>query len=159
MIDRSVPKAAKVRSTHGKPLIELGTDHHTLNALPTPRSELAGASPGFSGIRLRSRVIEIAGRLATAEPDHPGFREGIAAVAVETGSIRSEAEKNDLIEELDAVVALLYGLDDVDLSVIHGTSHTGADYSDRCRRVIDHARGWRNRLGLPTSDPSSGEEP
>ena len=140
-------------------VVELNLNFHIFNSLPIPRPELDDPDPGSPGVRLRTRVSEIAGRLATAEPDHPGFREWAAAVGVEAGSIRSEAEKNDLIEELDAVVALLYGLDDADLSVIYDTFHTGADYSDRCRRVIEHARVWRNRLGSPASDPGSGEEP
>ncbi|MCY3930433.1 MAG: hypothetical protein OXH70_01820 [Acidobacteria bacterium] len=140
-------------------VVELHLTYDHFNSLPIPRPELDDPDPGSPGIRLRTRVIDIAGRLATAEPDHPGFRDWATAVGVEAGSIRSEAEKNDLIEELDAVVALLYGLDDADLSVIYDTFHTGADYSDRCRRVIDHAGFWRNRLGLPASDPGSGDEP
>ncbi|MDE2977795.1 MAG: hypothetical protein OXU63_09790 [Acidobacteriota bacterium] len=127
-------------------IVELNLNFHIFNSLPIPRPELDDPDPGSPGIRLRTRVIHIAGRLATAEPDHPGFREWAAAVGVEAGSIGSEAEKNDLIEELDAVVALLYGLDDADLRVIYGTFHTGADYSERRRRVIGHCREWRERL-------------
>ncbi len=140
-------------------LVKLNLSFFIFNALPIPRPEFDDRDPSSPGIRLRTRVIEIAGRLATAEPDHPGFREWAAAVGVDAGSVRSEAEKNDLIEELDAVVALLYGLDDADLTVIYDTFHTGADYSDRCRRVIEHARAWRNRLGFSVGDSGSGDTP
>lgn len=140
-------------------VVELHLNFHIFNSLPIPRPDLDDPDPSSPGIQLRNRVIEIAGRLATAEPHHPGFREWATAVGVNAGSIGSDAEKNDLIEELDAVVGLLYRLDDADLSVIYDTFHTGADYSDRCRRVIDHARIWRNRLGLPGGEPSSGDEP
>ncbi len=133
-------------------VVELSLTYHIFNSLPIPRPELDDADPDSPGLRLRDRVIHIAGRLATAEPDHPGFREWAGAVGVEAGSIGSEDEKNDLIEELDAVVGLLYGLDDADLRVIYDTFHTGADYSGRCRRVIDQARAWRDRLGLPGGD-------
>ena len=151
--------ASMILDWFARRVVETNLTYDHFNALPIPRPELDDPSPHSPGIRLRSRVIEIAGRLATAEPDHSGFREWAAAVGVEPGSIRSEEEKNDLIEELDAVVALLYGLDDADLSVIYDTFHTGADYSDRCRRVVDHARVWRNRLGLAVADPGSGDEP
>ena len=140
-------------------VVELHLTYDHFNSLPIPRPELDAPNADSPGIRLRNRVIEIAGRLATAEPNHPGFREWAAAVGIDPGSIRSEAEKNDLIEELDAVVALLYGLDDADLAVIYDTFHTGADYSDRCRRVIEHAQVWRNRLGLSVGDSGSSEEP
>lgn len=126
-----------------------------LDARPIPRPKPSASASDSPGIRLRNRVIHIAGRLATAEPDHPGFREWAAAIGVEAGSIGSEAEKIDLIEELDAVVALLYGLDDADLRVIYDTFHTGADYSDRCRRVIGHCRRWRERLDQATPGGSS----
>ncbi len=127
-------------------VVELHLTYDHFNSLPIPRPELDDPDPSSPGLRLRNRVIHLAGRLATAEPDHPGFREWAAAVGVEAGSVRSEEQKTDLIEELDAVVALLYGLDDADLRVIYDTFHTGADYSARCRRVIDHCRTWRERL-------------
>ncbi len=137
-------------------VVELHLTYDHFNALPIPRPELDDPDPDSPGLRLRDRVIHIAGRLATAEPDHPGFREWAAEVGVEAGSIRSENEKNELIEELDAVVALLYGLDDADLRVIHDTFHASADYTERCRRVIRHCREWRKRLALA---PAVGRSP
>ncbi len=140
-------------------VVELHLTYDHFNALPIPRPELDDPDPCSPGLQLRDRVIHIAGRLATAEPDHPGFREWAAAVGVEAGSIRSENEKNELIEELDAVVALLYGLDDADLRVIHDTFHASADYTERCRRVIRHCREWRQRLALaPPVGRSPGTE-
>ena len=139
-------------------VVELHLTYDHFNSLPIPRPELDDPSPDSPGIRLRGRVIHIAGRLATAEPHHPGFRDWAAAVGVEAKSVGSKSEKNDLIEELDAVVALLYHLDNEDLQVIYDTFHTGADYSDRCRRVIRHARAWRKRLGLPGGDERSGSD-
>ena len=113
-------------------VVERHVTYTHFNSLPIPRP--------VSGDPCRLRTIEIAGRLATAEPDHHGFREWAAAVGVEAGSVGSEAEKGSLIAELDAVVAHLYELDEDDLSVIYETFHTGADYSERHSQVLRHFR-------------------
>ena len=127
-------------------IVELSLTYNIFNSLPIPRPELNDPSPSSPGIRLRDRIIEVAGRLATAEPDHPGFREWAAVVGVEPGSIDSEEKKQDLIAELDAVVAHLYGLSEDDLAVIYDTFHTGADYSERHAQVLQHFRDWRQRV-------------
>ena len=118
-------------------IVELNMNFHIFNSLPIPR-------PPKDDPR-RLRTIEIAGRLATAEPGHSGFRDWAAAVGVEADSVRSEAKKDALIAELDAVVAHLYDLDEEDLAVIYDTFHTGADYAERHSRVLRHFRAWRER--------------
>ncbi len=127
-------------------MVQLNLNFHIFNALPIPRPESEDPVPDCPGLHLRDRVVEIAARLATAEPDHPGFREWAAAVGVEPGSVDSEAEKQDLIAELDAVVALLYDLEEDDLAVIYDTFHAGADYSKRHAQVLQHFRDWRQRV-------------
>ena len=126
-------------------VVELHLNFHIFNSLPIPRPELDLGPGQHRKLRLRDRVIQIAGRLATADPDRPGFREWAAAVSVEPGSVASEAEKQDLIAELDAVVALLYDLEEDDLAVIYDTFHAGADYSERHAQVLQHFRDWRQR--------------
>ena len=127
-------------------IVELSLNFHIFNSLPIPRPELDFGPGQHRKLRLRARVIQIAGRLATADPDHPGFREWAAAVGVEPGSVDSEEEKQDLIAELDAVVAHLYDLGEDDLAVIYDTFHTGADYSERHAQVVQHFRSWRQRV-------------
>ena len=56
------------------------------------------------------------------------------------GSVTDDATKQDLICELDACVAHLYGLDEDDLAVVYETFHEGADYSERHRAVLAHFR-------------------
>ena len=135
-------------------IVELHLTYHHFNSLPIPRPELDNSDPDSAGIRLRDRVIELAGRLATTEADHPGFRKWADAVGVKAGSVGSEAEKQDLIAELDAVVAHLYGLDEDDLAVIYDTFHTGADYSERHTQVLRHFRVWRERVRRSDEDTS-----
>ncbi len=85
------------------------------------------------------RVVEISGRLAAVDGR---FTQWAYAVGVPVGSVQDEAARHDLIAELDACVALLYGLDEDDLAVIYDTFHAGTDHSERHTAVVDHFRYW-----------------
>ena len=50
-------------------------------------------------------------------------------------------EKEDMIHELDAVVAHLYGLSEPQLVHIFETFHEGWDYHERLEGVFRHFRG------------------
>ena len=92
--------------------------------------------PG-EGHPVRDRVVEIAGRLAAVDER---FAEWAAEVGVPVGSANDEAVKEDLIRELDACVAHLYGLDEDDLAVIYETFSETVDYSERHTAVLTHFR-------------------
>ena len=85
------------------------------------------------------RIVQIAGRLAAVDER---YAEWAAEVGVPVGSVTDEATKQDLICELDACVAHLYGFDEDDLAVVYETFHEGADYSERQRAVLAHFRRW-----------------
>ncbi len=91
------------------------------------------------GNLVRDRVVEIAGRLAAVDDR---FAEWAAEVGVPVGSANDEATKQDLIHELDACVAHLYGLDEDDLEVIYTTFDEKRPdrYLDRLAAVIEHFR-------------------
>ena len=112
-------------------VVELNLNFHIFNSLPV-------ADPG-SGHPVRDRVVEIAGRLAAVDDR---FAEWAAEVGVPVGSANDEATKQDLIHELDACVAHLYGLDEDDLEVIYTTFDEKRPdrYSDRLAAVIEHFR-------------------
>lgn len=112
--------------------VELNLNLHIFNGLPVPRPDHDDP--------IRRRVEEIAGRLAAIDER---YAEWAAAVGVEVASVDDDAERDDLIAELDAAVALLYDLDESDLRVIYGTFHEGADYSARLAAVLDHHRRLR----------------
>ena len=88
---------------------------------------------------VRARVARIAGRLAAV--DHR-FAEWAAEVGVPVGSADDPDVKQDLIHELDACVAHLYGLDEDDLAVIYETfDHKDPHrYADRHAAVLKHFR-------------------
>jgi hypothetical protein len=56
-----------------------------------------------------------------------------------------EDEKLDMIHELDAVVARLYGLTEAQLVHVFETFHEGWEYQERSAGVLRHFRRWRAR--------------
>ncbi len=61
------------------------------------------------------------------------------AVGVECGPLAAD-EKEDMIHELDAVVAHLYGLSEAQLVHIFETFHEGWDYENRLDATLRHFR-------------------
>lgn len=117
---------------YARRFVELHVNFHILNGFPIPRPERDDP--------LRVRVESIAGRLAAVDER---FAEWADASGVDVGGVRDDTEKADLVAELDAAVALLYGLDESDLAVIFDTFHAGWDYAARLEAVLGHLR----RLG------------
>jgi hypothetical protein len=105
-------------------LVETHVTFDLLNGLPIP------ARRGGEG----ERIVEIAGRLAA--PDDR-FRPWAETLGVEVGPV-SEAEKDALVAELDALVARAYDLDRADVEHIFETFHEGWDHSARLERVLEH---------------------
>jgi len=84
---------------------------------------------------VRRRVEEIAGRLAAVDERYADWA---AAVGVPVASVTAAEEKEDLIAELDACVACLYGLDERQLRHVFETFHPTWDYGPRLERVLAH---------------------
>jgi phenylpyruvate tautomerase PptA (4-oxalocrotonate tautomerase family) len=117
---------------YARRVVETHVNFHLFNSFPIPRPDRDDP--------LRRRVEEIAGRLAATDDR---FQQWADAVGVPVGSVTSEDEKQDLIAELDAVVAKLYGLDEEDVVHIFETFHDTWDYQPRLQAVLEHFR----RLG------------
>ena len=110
-------------------VVELHLNFHILNNFPIP-------DPG-TGHPVRDRVVEIAGRLAAVDER---FADWAAEVGVPVGSANDPEIKRDLLAELDACVAYLYGLDEDDLAVIYETFSATVDYSEHHAAVVAHFR-------------------
>lgn len=106
-------------------LVELSLSFEILNSTPIPR-------PHPDDPR-RQRVVEIAGRLAAVDARYQAWAD---AVGVPVGSVTSATLKDDLIAELDALVAHLYGLNRAQLSHVFATFHRGWAYQERLARVL-----------------------
>ena len=124
--------SSMVLDWYARCVVELHLNFHILNNFPIPDTD-------NDNDRVACRVVEISGRLAAVAEK---YAEWAAEVGVPVGSVTDEATKQDLICELDACVAHLYGLDENDLAVVYETFHEGADYSERHRAVLAHFRRW-----------------
>lgn len=118
---------------YARRFVELHLNYHVLNAFPVPRPERT--DPRWS------RAVALAGRLAC--PDKR-FSKWAKAVGVEVGKIDS-SEKADMIAELDAVVAHLYGLSERQLAHVFETFHEGWAYSEPLAATLRHFSSWQGR--------------
>ncbi len=95
-------------------------------------------TPGFKdklhGNPFWQRTVALVGRLACPDKRFP---KSAKAVGVEYGKLDA-AEKDDMIAELDAVVAHLYGLSEPQLVHIFETFHEGWGYQPRLKAVLKH---------------------
>lgn len=85
------------------------------------------------------RVVALAGRLAAPDDRFAGWAN---AIGVKHGRL-PEDETQDMIAELDALAARLYGLSEPQLVHLFETFHEGWDYETRLRAVSKHFRGLR----------------
>ena len=119
---------------YARRFVETHVTYFVINPFPIPR-------PGRDD-PLWKRIVEIAGRLAC--PDER-FAEWAEAVGVAWGPL-AEEEKENLIHELDAVVAHSYGLTERQLVHVFETFHEGWDYHARLDAVLKHYRRHPRRL-------------
>lgn len=113
---------------YARRFVELNVNFFIFNPFPIPRPPRGDA--------LWRRVVAVAGRLAA--PDER-FAEWAKAVGVRHGKL-PEDEKQDMIAELDALAARLYGLSEPQLVHVFETFHEGWDYEPRLKAVLKHFR-------------------
>jgi hypothetical protein len=118
---------------YARRLVETHVSFFVLNPFPVPRPPRTDP--------LWQRVVAVAGRLAA--PDQR-FAIWAKAAGVQHGKL-PEDEKQDMIAELDAIVARLYGLSEAQVVHIFETFHEGWDYEVRLKAVRRHFRAWASR--------------
>ena len=104
-----------------------------LKTFPVPRPSKENS--------LWKRVVALSGCLAS--PDKR-FSKWAKAVGVECSKL-DEERKNNMIYELDAVVAHLYGLSEKQLTHIFETFHRTWDYTYRLKAVLKHYNSWKKQ--------------
>jgi hypothetical protein len=114
-------------------MVETDVNYFLLNPSPVPRPRPEDAR--------RLRAVILAGRLAAPDGRFASWAE---AVGVACGLLQDD-EKQDMIAELDAVVAHLYGLTEIQLTHIFETFHEGWDYEPRLQTVLEHFNAWARR--------------
>jgi hypothetical protein len=111
---------------YARRFVEVNLNFFILNPFPIPRPPTADP--------LRRRAVALAGRLAC--PD-PRFAAWAREVGVAYGPLAPD-ERADIMHQLDAVVAHLYGLSEPQLIHIFATFHEGWDYEERLRATLKH---------------------
>jgi len=128
---------------YARRFVEAHVNYHILNSFPIPR-------PGRDD-SLRQRVVELSGRLASQSEEYADWAD---AVGVDYGPLSDDAQM-ELIHELDAVVAHLYGLTPEHVEVIFETFHDNWDHESRLTAVLEWYDEWNERL---TEEPAAAEE-
>ncbi|HWV56719.1 MAG TPA: hypothetical protein VNZ57_04540 [Longimicrobiales bacterium] len=116
---------------YARRFVETHVNFFILNPFPVPRPDREHP--------LWRRVVNLAGRLAALDVR---FAEWAEAVGVKLGPLAAD-EKEDMIHELDAAVAHLYGLAESHLVHIFETFHEGWDYGYRLDATLKHFRNLR----------------
>jgi hypothetical protein len=111
---------------YARRFVEVGLNYFIFNPMPIPRPTRDDP--------LWTRVVALAGRLAA--PDDR-FANWATKVGVEHGPLIA-SEKQEMIDELDAVVAKLYGLSEAQLVHLFETFHEGWDYELRLQSVLKY---------------------
>lgn len=137
---------------YARRFVELHMKYHLLNTFPIPRVDtntgfrLAPNGDGMDATDMRpvrDRLVAVAGALAACDGR---FNVWAQAVGVAVGSVKTTADRDSLIAEVDALVALLYGLSEDHLTKLFSSFHRGWDYHARLDAVLAHYRAWLERL-------------
>jgi hypothetical protein len=108
--------------------VETHMDFHVSNTLPVPVAQ--------TGNPMRRRVVDCTGRLS-AHDDR--FGAWAKSLKLKPRTLNKD-EREDLVAELDAAVAHLYGLAEADLVHVFETFHEGWDYGERLDATLHHYR-------------------
>ncbi|MCY4232803.1 MAG: hypothetical protein OXE59_03535 [Bacteroidetes bacterium] len=119
---------------YARRFVVLHLTYFVINPFPIPR-------PSRENI-LWKRVVELSGRLSC--PDDR-FANWANIVGVECGPL-DDTQKEDMIHELDAVAAHLYGLNECQLTHIFETFRVNWNYEHRLSGVLRHFNNWRSKL-------------
>ncbi|MCS4195009.1 hypothetical protein GGP50_003246 [Salinibacter ruber] len=111
---------------YARRVVEMNINFHILNAFPIPYAERSND--------LRKRAEEIAGTLAAVDDRYEDWAD---AVGAPVGGV-SASRKEELVAELDAVVAHLYGLEKDDLTLIYDTFHEEWDPEARKEKALSY---------------------
>ncbi len=111
--------------------VETHLTFFVINPFPIPRP--------VAGDPLREKVVQLAGRLAASDERFSGWAD---LVEVGWGPLQPD-EKEYMINELDAAVAHLFGLSEVQLTHIFETFHEGWDYEERLTATLEHFHSLR----------------
>lgn len=125
--------SSRICDWYARRWVEVHLTFSVFNCIPCPR---VSADSGFY-----KELVASAGRLAS--PDKR-FAKWAKSVGVEHGPLKPE-EKQELIDRVDAVAALLYGLPEQELETVFETFHEGWDWKPSYARVLAEYRRLKTK--------------
>ncbi len=128
--------SSRICDWYSRRWVEVHLTFSIFNCLPCPR--VPSAHP------LYKELVAAAGRLAS--PDKR-FAKWAKPVGVDCGPLKPE-EKQELVDRVDAVAALLYGLSEQELETVFETFHEGWDWKPDHARVLSEYRRLKTKLKI-----------
>ena len=125
--------SSRILDWYARRYVEIHLNFYIFNNLPIPR--LANNN------LLKENIIKISGRLAAVDKRYEKWAKN---VGVKFGAIE-EKNKLELIYELDALVALAYGLNQSDINTIFQTFHTGWDFNNDLMNTLKYYDKWTKK--------------
>jgi hypothetical protein len=114
--------------------VELHLKFYILNKMPLPAPD---RSANWS-----RQIADRAGRLAAIDDRYATWA---SELGVAYGSVQSEVDRAEVIYELDALVCLMYGLNEDQVKYIYGSFRRGWDYQPRLERVLEYYAKWKDQ--------------
>jgi len=87
-------------------------------------------------------LIELSGQLAAVDTS---FDEWAQAAGVGVGNLQEAKDRNQAIDEIDAIVSLEYGLTKENLTHIFNTFHRGWNGAERLKSTLSFMDKWSTK--------------
>jgi hypothetical protein len=140
---------------YARRFVEITMSYGLLNAFPVPRvNQSTGSVVGPDGHAMdlsgdfrpiRTRLIEISAQLAAADKR---YSEWLADVGTAPAAHVGAEARQDLIDEVNALAGLLYGLTAEHLTTVFETFHPGWNYAPRLTAALAHHSKWSKMTGI-----------
>lgn len=88
-----------------------------------------------------NRLIFLAGSLAAVDET---YNEWASKIPLQPSDVNNPIDKENSIYEMDALVAILYGIDEAQLIHIFQTFHRGWEYKPRLNKVLEFYEEWKD---------------
>ena len=140
---------------YARRFVEITMSYGLLNAFPVPRVDQGtGSVVGPDGHAMdlsgdfrpiRTRLIEISAQLAAADKR---YSEWLADVGAAPAAHVGAEARQDLIDEVNALAGLLYGLTAEHLATVFETFHAGWNHAPRLAAALAHYSKWSKMTGI-----------
>lgn len=88
------------------------------------------------------RLIEISGRLGNADQRFSAWAQELGLNPDDRPTV---SEKEELVNELDALALVLYGLSLKQIEHLYSSFHRGWDYKPRLEKVLEYYDQWKDK--------------